>query len=414
MGNITVLWFYLEPYVFVSEDREGYLFYNANSGKGISFGKSEMINKVVKYLQNPVNMYSIRIGVKELEDEPLYYFIQSLQEASFGDLVEGHLPKPVIMPLILSLQKNVEYLKAHFSLLNENILSYLHEVTVFVNGNCKHRCKSCTDMFKQYPCCTKSNDTLDFKLLNDFLYSISYTGASVNITGGDIFLYPEFHKLYEILEKRGSLKTCIVNYRNIPEDSDILNLFTDKSFRLKITVNDSYRESTLVAIAERLQQNNINQLWETSITSIREYEKAERLSEQLSRRNIEVNITPYYNQKNMDFFEENIFMQQEDLMAVELGRQDIFALQELNTHDFGKITLMPDGKVYANLNKKPIGNIMDGIGDLLCRELVDGDSWRHTRYRTEPCNQCRFRLNCPSPSSYESVIGKPNLCHVMQ
>ncbi|MDR2773648.1 MAG: hypothetical protein LBC19_02690 [Tannerella sp.] len=251
-------------------------------------------------------------------------------------------------------------------------------------------------------------------LLNDFLYSISYTGASVNVTGGDPFQYPEFHKLYEALGKMDSLKTYIVNYRNIPEDTDVLNLFTDEQFRLKITVNDSYRENTPVAIAERLQQRNINQLWETGITSVREYEKAERLSEQLSRRNIEVNIKPYYNQKNMEFFEENIFIRQEYLMAIELDRQDIFALQELNTHDFGKITLTPDGKVYANLNKKPIGNIREGIGDILCGELANGDSWRHTRYRTGPCKQCRFRLICPSPSSYESVIGKPNLCHVKQ
>ncbi|MDR2773864.1 MAG: hypothetical protein LBC19_03815 [Tannerella sp.] len=290
MENISVLWFYLEPYVFVSEDKVGFFFYNANSGKGMSFAKSEIINNVVKYLQNPENMYSIRIGVKELENEPLYQFIQSLQEASFGDMMEGHLPKPVIMPPILSLQKKVERLKSDFSLLNHNILSYLHEVTVFVNGKCKHRCKSCPDMFKQFPCCTKSNDTLDFNLLNDFLYSISYIGASVNITGGDPFLYTEFHKLYEVLEQRNSLKTYIVNYRNIPENSDVLNLFTNQSFRLKITVNDSYRVNMLVAIAERLQQLNINQLWETGITSVREYEKAKRLSEQLSRRNIEVTI----------------------------------------------------------------------------------------------------------------------------
>jgi pseudo-rSAM protein len=413
MENISTLWFYLEPYVFISEDQDEFLFYNASLGKSMSFGKSEIINKVVKYLQNSENMYSIRMGVKELENEQLYHFIQSLQEASFGDMMEGHLPKPVIMPPILSLQRNVERLKTSVSLLNENILSYLHELTVFVNGKCKHHCKSCRNMFKQYPCCTKSDDTLDFSLLNDFLYSISYTGASVNITGGDPFQYPEFYKLYEALGKMDSLKTCIVNYRNIPDYPDILNLFANESFRLKITVNDSYREETLIAIAERLQHSNVNQLWETGITSVREYENAERLSEQISRRNIEINIKPFYNQKNLDFFKENIFIQQEDLMAIELDRQDIFALQELNIHHFGKITLMPDGKVYADINKGAIGNIREQTGDILCRELVNGDSWRYTRYRTGPCNQCRFRLICPSPSSYESVIGKPNLCHVI-
>ncbi|MDR1371083.1 MAG: TIGR04150 pseudo-rSAM protein [Dysgonamonadaceae bacterium] len=414
MKNISVLWFYLEPYVFISEDRNGFLFYNTNSGKGMVFDKNGIINKVVKYLQNPENMYSIRIGVKELENEHLYHFIQSLQEATFGDLTEGHLSKPVIMPPILNLQKNVERLKTDYSPLNENILSCLHEVTIFVNGKCKHHCKACQYMFKQYPCCTKSDDTLDFNLLNDFLYSISRTGASVNITGGNPFQYPEFDKLSEALGKMDSLKTYIVNYRNIPEDPDVLNLFANESFRLKIVVNDSYRENSLVTIAERLQQDNINQLWEIGITSVHECEKAECLSERLSRLNIEVNIKPYYNRKNLVFFEENIFMQQEDIMAVELDRQDVFALQELNTCNFGKITVMPDGKVYANINKEPIGNIREQTGDILCRELLSSESWRHTRYRTAPCNRCRFRLICPSPSNYESVIGKPNLCHVVQ
>jgi pseudo-rSAM protein len=114
----------------------------------------------------------------------------------------------------------------------------------------------------------------------------------------------------------------------------------------------------------------------------------------------------------LTFFEENIFMKQEDILDIRLDRQGIFALQELNTYKFGKITLMPDGKIYADINKDSIGNIKEPIVDVLCRELIYGDSWRHTRYQVRPCNQCRFKLICPSPSHYESAIGKPNLCHV--
>ena len=105
-------------------------------------------------------------------------------------------------------------------------------------------------------------------------------------------------------------------------------------------------------------------------------------------------------------------MQKEDILEANLDKQNIFALQELNTHNFGKITLMPDGKIYADLNKKLIGNINEPIGDILGKELVSGNSWRYTRYQVKPCCQCRFKLICPSPSSYESAIGKPNLCHV--
>jgi pseudo-rSAM protein len=245
-------------------------------------------------------------------------------------------------------------------------------------------------------------------------FAISYTGTSVNITGGDPFQYPELKEISEILENRKSVQTFIVNCRNIPKNPDILDLFTRASFRLKIVVNGSYKKNSLIAIAEKIQRKNINQLWEIGITSVSEYERAELLSEQLIKRNIEVNIKPFYNQKNLTFFEENIFMQQDDILSEELDKQDIFTLKELNMNDFGKITVMPDGEVYANINKKPIGNIQEKIGDILCRELINGDSWRHTRYHTKPCNCCRFKLICPYPSNYELVIGKPNLSYVVQ
>ncbi len=415
MENIHTVWFYLEPYVFISEDAEGYLFYNAKNQKGISFVKDEAINYVIRYIQHPDNLYSIRIGVKELENEPLYQLIQSLQDMGCGDLIEGHLPKPVIMPPILNLQWSVEHLKTYSympSMLSKNILSYLHEVTIYVTGTCTHHCQSCRDMFKQYPCCTKSDDMLDFHLLKEFLHAISHTGASINITGGNPFQYPELGKLFGVLEKSKSLKNWIVNYRNLPEDPELLHLFTKESFQLKIIVNDSYREKSLTAIAKQFQQNNIRQQWELGIASVAEYEKAERLKEQLSRLNIEASVTPYYNRNNLPFFEENIFLQPEDLMTITLDRQEIFALQRLNTHYFGKISILPDGKIYADTHKGPIGDLTKPIGDSLFRALVDGDSWRDTRYQEKPCNQCRFRLICPSPSGYESAIGRPNLCHV--
>ena len=105
-------------------------------------------------------------------------------------------------------------------------------------------------------------------------------------------------------------------------------------------------------------------------------------------------------------------MKQEYFSDIELDRRGVFALQELNTYKFGKITLMPDGKIYAGINKYPIGNIREPIVDIISSELIYGDSWRHTRYQIKPCNQCRFKLICPSPSGYESTIGKPNLCHI--
>ena len=390
--NIKTLWFYLEPYVFVSEDLKGFFFYNSDSKKGISFDKNEITNKVVMQLQNIYNMYSVMIGVKDMENEHLYNLIKSLQEEEFGDIIESNLPKPIIMPPVLSLQKSVERMnKARLPLINDSVLSYLHEVTIFVNGKCQYDCKECKNMFRQYTHCTKSNDSINFTLLNDFLYPISLTGASINITGGDPFKYPELKNLLDVFGGRGFKQTLIVHYLNIPNEFDLLHSFTGELFRLNILVNDSYQEKSLVDSAEKLLQNNINQLWEIGITSVLEYEKAELLSEQLIKRNIDVNIKPLYNGNNLIFFKENVFIQQEDIIFAELDRQEVFALQKLNTNDFGKITIMYDGRVYANINKAPIGDFKERIGEILCRELEYGESWRYTRYNLKICNKCRFK-----------------------
>lgn len=296
--------------------------------------------------------------------------------------------------------------------IGEHILSNLQDVTIYLNGTCRHDCLDCGEMFKQWPCCTKKESSLDFNSLKEFLYSIAYTRASVNITGGNPFEYPGLYELLEILGRNVSMQTFIVNYRNVPDQLDSLYVFTNDSFRLKIVVCDSYPMDSLVAMAVKLKQEAIHQLWEIGVTSVDEYDNAELLSEQLTRQEIPVAIKPYFNGKNLAFFEEYIFVRQEDLLVEELDRQEVFALQELNTNDFGKITVLSDGKIYANVNREPIGTISESIGTVLCRELESGTSWRFTRYCVEPCIQCRFRLVCPSPSNYELAMNRPNLCHV--
>lgn len=412
MAHIDTLWLYLEPYTFISEDTEYFFFYNSNTQKGISFHKNESINPLVKELQNPESLYSVKIRVEDLEDEQLYNFVETVQASGCGDMMEGESSKPLSMPPFLNLQKSVERLKQHSISISENILSYLHEVAIYVNGKCSQNCQGCQNEFKQHLCCTKSVHTLDLASVKDFLFALSHTGASITILGGDIFEYAGLEELLTILKAINAPHTLITNWRNIPEDRALTSLLSHTSFRLKILLNNSYPLDSVTALAKKLKQNNIAQGWEVSIISLDEYEKAELLSQQLAELNVRVAIKPFYNGQNRAFFEENVFTDEEDLKAIALGRQDIFALQEVNTNDFGKITILPDGKVYANIHQEPIGDMKDSIGEMLCKELESGLSWRRTRYKTEPCRQCRFKLICPSPSNYELAIGKPNLCHI--
>ena len=139
------------------------------------------------------------------------------------------------------------------------------------------------------------------------------------------------------------------------------------------------------------------------VTSIQTYENAIEVVEAYSLEHTE--LIPAFTGDNRSFFEENLYMDVEELAEIALSKRDIFIRQTLNIADFGKLYIEPDGKVYANLN----GMIDDFPHDLVYRELTEGNAWLHIR-NEEPCCECVYQWLCPSPSNYERVIGKPNLC----
>ena len=85
---------------------------------------------------------------------------------------------------------------------------------------------------------------------------------------------------------------------------------------------------------------------------------------------------------------------------------------EINKNDFGRLTVLPDDKIYANVNHAEIGVMgKDTIASVLYKEMTEGHSWLRIRDQ-KPCCDCIYQWLCPSPSNYELAIGKPNLCHV--
>ena len=125
----------------------------------------------------------------------------------------------------------------------------------------------------------------------------------------------------------------------------------------------------------------------------------------------DIRFIPLYNKENLSFFESNIFMEKDDMDKTDLSKNEIFIRQAINTEDFGKLTIMPDGKVYANINAPSLGTIDDSTYSIVYKEFTDGQSW--FRLRTQiPCNNCIYQWLCPSPSNYEIVLDRPNLCHV--
>ncbi len=91
--------------------------------------------------------------------------------------------------------------------------------------------------------------------------------------------------------------------------------------------------------------------------------------------------------------------------------EDIYSRQLVN--DYGKLTIMADGKIYANLNDPVLGNASkNSLEEVVLKEIKQGKSWKRLRTRVMPCRHCVFQHVCPPISNYELVLKKYNLCKV--
>jgi pseudo-rSAM protein len=121
---------------------------------------------------------------------------------------------------------------------------------------------------------------------------------------------------------------------------------------------------------------------------------------------------PIYN-NNISFFESEVFIDKDDIDTMQLNKKEIFIRQTLNTFDFGRLNIMPNGFVYANVNNPSLGKIDDSPYSIVYKEFTEGKSWFNIRDK-KPCTDCLYQWLCPSPSNYEIAIGKSNLCHLIK
>ncbi|MDP3441477.1 MAG: TIGR04150 pseudo-rSAM protein, partial [Ignavibacteria bacterium] len=279
----------------------------------------------------------------------------------------------------------------------EHVLDYLHEVFLHVNT-----LEDKTQVIKN----------LDFFRIENFLESVLFSSVGhIHICGEDVVAYPDLMLLIDKLDRMCIKKSIHIKSGKLEKQEDLPDIFTDGQYQL-VVESDSFLDTNwLTFVITILTNKKINVAWHFYIKNEKEYEFAESLIEKYDLENTE--IKPVYTGENHQFFEYNIYLTEDDLQKPGLNRREVFAHQALNTNDFGKLTILSDGKVYANVYHDPLGTIDDDIRELIYKEMDKGTSWRRIR-DMEPCCNCVYQWLCPSPSNYELAIGKPDLCHVKQ
>lgn len=409
MENTITYWFGILPHVFYVKKGAQILLYNTQNGSYIVSSDADVIALTEEmHLKN--NLGIIALTQSQLQHSIIAKFVQESKEKNICMFQEQDpdKPKPVQLMPILNLQRDVDKLKLDKSRsVGEGIMDYLTDVTVILNDDCRHSCPGCESYDKQFFHCSKTTNgqQLAADTVIRFLEDIRYTPLRrLAFTGGDILSYRQWDKLNDYFIENEIRPFIGVHYQNIIGEK--VNLL--KNYPIELFVTFPVNEKIFSDSFRSLDDFTVNYLF--AVASEDDCNMAEKLIQEFNITNYE--YRPFYNGKNLDFFEKQVFLTKDDITNAPIAQRTVFAHQKLNTHFFGKIVLLPNGDVKANTNGSILGNICNEyISKILEKELSGTDFWRKIRDQ-KPCVDCLFQFLCPSPSNYELAIGRNNLCHV--
>jgi pseudo-rSAM protein len=411
------IWLYIQPYVYISTKKNHAVLYNELNKNILEYRKEDVIIDYIKKIDN--NLYKHFIPYDKINGS-IVKLINDIRTNHYGDI---SAQKPFIFKPILSLKQNMtlarnEYKKNKIKVLERNqIRDYLNTISIYLNSSCNLNCHICNTAHKQFLSCFRDNSSEmitpeTFRLINEELIGC-HNLSVVNILGGNIFKHPDYYEIIKIQKKKilNGKVNYYSHYCNIPEDERYLKVLSNKQIYLILLIDFPVNELKLKKNINYFKANRINYICNFIIESNEQVSITEKIIRNCSIQS--VNILPFYNQRNSDFFKENVFVNRSDISNSELTIKEILANGKLNSNLFGKLTVLNTGEVFANVNNKKLGNFpRENIIELMTMELKKGHAWAKIRNSVLPCKKCAYHSICPSISNYEIALNKFNMCTI--
>ena len=394
----------LYPDTFIWDNEDEIVMYNCSSKNVYKFNNIGLIGEYCNQLKKHEKLYTVRITNNDFENRDFKDWIYMLIKLKLGFVKENthHGISIISFPPILNLQKEVERIVESNNInIGDYVADNINECTIYLGGESQH-----PDYYKQIPYPINNKEILNYSELESFLSVDISALNTINIVG-DIFSYP--YKA-QLLSKISNLHISVNFYTvddNVQQYVNLLSQSQCLNYKLYIYYEKKYN---IVQRDQEISKFNISYKWIFIITSDDEYKEFYDLSESISPDKLQ--IYPVYIGDNLPFLERELYVNDYELNHPEYDKQDIFAHQVMNSNFWGRLTIFPNGNVYSNVNLPPIGTIKNKLYDIIVDEMKSHRAWRLTRDCLSPCRDCLYRYLCPSPSNYEFVIGKPNLCHI--
>lgn len=412
MENTKKYRFYLEPYTFILGEEGRFVVYNTLNSAYLHAPESPLVLDVMTSLVKASNGYCLDLNEEKALDPVFYDFVLQIRKSFSGDLVEveSNTSKPFLFKPMLFLNTNIRKAQEEdLNFLGERILENLNEASLFIPGLCENDCSGCQDYFKQTIHCSCFNDSsLSIADYLNLLLDLNAAGVNkVNVLGVNLLRSDYFHDIYPTLSACKFKKSYHLYFRHLTESCK--EWLTEGDSELIVSVHPRFDKEKVETWMNLYSSYPV--VWKFIVSSDVDVQEVDMLDIPSS---VQVEIKPFYTGENLSFFKENVFCSLDDIIAEPISRKTIFRRQTLNENFFGKLTIIPTGEVYANVNCKPIGVYpQDSLKKLVFEELVHSTAWFRLRDE-QPCCGCANKYLCPSISNYELVMGKDNLCLVKE
>lgn len=384
----------LYPDTFWFDGKNKMLLYNSLKNKYLDIEKDDTLTVLQDKLMRLENLYSVQLDESLLTQYS--HLWNKIVSKGLGEMIQStETEKPVSYPPVLKMNQSMETIQYDYQKRQAGyILQYLYEVTVHLSGHSPLR----KDYSKQtiYPL-SHPQKLSPARLRKWFGKTKGGALKTVNFLGTPGIL-AEYSEVFQFLRELGTFLNYYILWEDflpvrdmelIPPDFNKIILYTGNTLK---KIDPAYDAVCLIENEEEIHQ-------------------VEQSASDYANTGKSIELIPVYTGENERFFKECIYTSKEELLTCSLSKQDIFARMELNTNYFGKLILLPDGRIYSNLNTDSLGSLDDSLYEIIFKELEAGKNWKNIRSE-EPCRKCRFKWLCPPISNYEFVIGQYNLCTV--
>ncbi|UCH94485.1 MAG: TIGR04150 pseudo-rSAM protein [Candidatus Aminicenantes bacterium] len=420
-GNIFL---YIEPYVHIKIKGSNILLYNTLNGEKLVYKNSPAITGLVGRMTSKQHLNAIIEETTILEEKNLHEFLETgknmelINWYNYSKKDSSH-KKPVSLPSILNFHRGREKMDLDPERNpGQDIMQYLHKLNIYINCYHGHIYKAPVfrDGYKQFlfPYSAKEYTELKLPGIQQLLDQVKeLERCNIIVLGGNIFAYKELDGLVKFLAQLPLKKELGVFYKDITiENLERVDWEKSKDIPLKIFVTPQMDKDQLINCIELLKEFNISSTYQFTVQSEANANELDEVIDLLNQS--QFSVKPFYNGSNLNFFKENIFIEEADLSDPVVSKKDIYARWVMNPGAFGHITILSNGDVHSNVNEKPIGTIDHDVKQLLLKELSAGRGWFRLRKDLAPCQNCIYQQICPPVSNYEYALSRNNLCRIHQ